>query len=488
MSSGRPTVRAGATAPPAPASPLRVAAAPMLAVTVVLLAVAGRYGPHWDELYFRMLPLRWWYVDQPPLTVWLTWLTDQVSDELWVQRLPAIAAAAAGAFVAGMFPRALGASPGTQRLAAWAHAFTVYPLLMGHIFTTAAIDLLAWEIVILLVLRAAQGRPRFLVWAGGVAGVASWNKLLIVALLAALFVSLCLTDRWLLRTRATVAGAGLFLLLAAPQLVAQLANGMPMSQVSAGLVAQHGTLVRLVILPALALFVGPPFLRVWVDGLLDPWRGVRHAGRFLLPTVVLVVAFTFASPSQPYYPVGAVLPALSMGWASPHLRRRWSRTKRRGVVAVNAAVACLLCLPLLPVTGPWTTALATVNPVIRDEIGWPELAGQVTRARQDGEDVVVDSYALAGAVDFYGSPTDRAAVYSGHNGLWGLGPPRSDRVLLVGEHAAAQRGAFASCVPAGTLRTGPVVHPDLVAVPMLHCEDPDAEWRTLWPRFRRLSG
>ena len=488
MIPGSSRVRTGATAVGVPVSPLRVAAAPMIAVTLVLLLVAGRYGPHWDELYFRMLPLQWWYVDQPPLTVWLTWLAARLSDQLWVQRLPAIAAAAAGALVASMFPRALGAGPRVQRLAAWAHAFTVYPLLMGHIFTTAAIDLLAWEVVILLVLRASLGQPRFLVWAGAAAGIASWNKLLIVVLLAALFVSLCLTHRRLLWTREAVAGAGLFLLLAAPQLIAQLANAMPMSQVSAGLVAQHGTLVRLVLLPALALFVGPPLIRVAVDGLVDPWRSPGPAGRFLLPTVVLVVAFTVASPSQPYYPVGAVLPALSLGWASRRLRKRWGPAKRRGVVVANAVIACLFCLPLLPATEPWLPALSRVNPTIRDQAGWPELAQRVTETRRDGEDVVVDTYALAGAVHFYGSPTDRASVYSGHNGLWQLGPPRSPRVLLVGEHATAHRTSFSSCVPAGTLPTGPVVHPELVAVPMLHCEDPVTDWRSLWPRFRRLSG
>ncbi|RKQ33143.1 ArnT family glycosyltransferase [Kocuria tytonis] len=479
---------AGSTALPAAISPLRIAAAPMIAVSVALLLVAGRYGPHWDELYFRMLPLRWWYVDQPPLTVWLTWLAAHVSDAVWVQRLPAVAAAAAGALVASLFPRALGTGPWTQRLAAWAHAFTVYPLLMGHIFTTGALDLLAWELVILFVLRAAQGRPRFLVWAGAVAGVACWNKLLVVALLGALFVSLCLTCRWLLRTRETVLGAGLFLVLAAPQLWAQLSHGLPMSQVSAGLVAQQGDVVRLALLPALALFVGPPLTLVALHGLLDPWRGAEPAARFLLPTVLLVVAFTLVSPSQPHYPMGAVLPALSLGWAGPRLRRRWSRGRRGAVVLANAAVACLICLPLLPAAQPWVGVQSAVNPTVRDQLGWPELAAEVTGAREPGEDVVVDGYALAGAVHRYGSPADRAALHSGHNGLWDLGPPRSQRVLLVGEHATALRGSFASCAPGPSPRTGPVVHPELVDMPVLHCEGPTADWGTLWPRFRRISG
>ncbi|TRY20237.1 glycosyltransferase family 39 protein [Tessaracoccus rhinocerotis] len=469
-------------------SPLRVAAAPMVAVTLVLLAVGPRYGPHWDELYFGMLPLQWWYVDQPPMTVWLSWIAARISDGIWVQRLPAVAAAAAGAVVAGMYPRVLGAGPGTQKLAAWAHAFTVYPLLMGHVFTTAAIDLLAWQVVILLVLRATAGHPRSLVWAGAVAGVACWNKLLIVVLLAAIFASLLLTDRWLLRTRNAVAGACLFGVLAAPQLVAQLAHGLPMGQVSAGLVAEQGTLVRLVLLPTIALFAGPPLLRVWVAGLVDPWRLPGRAGRFLLPALLLLIVWTLAFPSQPHYPMGAVLPALAMGWTSPRLNEDWSPTKRRAVVAANAAVACLLSLPVLPASEPWLSTLSRVNPMIREQVGWPDYAQQIGEIRQDGEDVIIDTYALAGAVHRYGSASERAAVYSGHNGLWDLGPPQSKQVLLVGEHAVAQQDSFASCEPAGELQTRPVVHPQLVDVPMLHCSGPLVDWQALWPQFRRLSG
>lgn len=467
---------------------MRVAAAPMVAVALLLLVVAPRYGPHWDELYFGMLPLRWWYEDQPPLTVWLTWVAIQGSDSIWVQRIPATAAAAAGVLVASLYPRVLGGGLRSQRLAAWAHAFTVYPLLMGHIFTTSAIDLLAWQVVILLVLRASLGHARSLAWAGAVAGLACWNKLLIVALVAALFAAVLLTDRRLLRTRDAVLGACLLMLLAAPQIIAQLAHGLPMAQVSGGLVAQQGTLVRLVLLPVTALFLGPPLLLVWIAGLLDPWRTPGRAGRFLLPTVLVLVAWTFASPSQPYYPVGAVLPALAMGWVSPWLRARWRPGKRSAIVAANAVVACLLCLPLLPASEPWLSLLSRVNPTIRDQLGWPDYARQIGDTRRENEAVVVDLYVLAGAVHRYGSEAERASVHSGHNALWNLGPPHGDRVLLVGEHAMAQRASFRTCADAGMLRTRPVAHPQLAHVPMLHCEEPIAGWETLWPRFRRLSG
>ncbi|NNG20818.1 hypothetical protein HJ590_14855 [Naumannella sp. ID2617S] len=480
---------AGATAAGGAPGPLRLAAVPMVGVTILLLAVAPRYGPHWDELYFGMLPLRWWYVDQPPLTVWLTWAATQFSAELWVQRLPAVAAAAAGVVVAGLFPRTVGAGPSTQRLAAWAHGFTVYPLIMGHIFTTAALDLLAWQVVILLVLRASTGHRHSLTWAGAVAGIACWNKLLIVVLVAALFIALLLTDRRLLRTRQALAGGCLFGVIATPQVAAQLAHGLPMVQVSAGLVAQQGSQVRLILLPALALFLGPPLLRVWVSGLIDPWRDAGRPARFLLPTVLLLILWTFTFPSQPHYPVAAALPALALGWASPRLRDRWSLRTRRTVIAANSAVACLLCLPLVPSSDPWLPVLSRLNPTIRDQAGWRERAQQIEATRGSGEAVLTDNYALAGAVHRFspGGP-DRASVHSGHNALWELGPPRSERVLLVGRQAVAQRALFRSCTPAGTLRTAPVVHPQLAEVPMLHCTDPVASWPTLWPRFRRLSG
>ena len=468
--------------------PVRVALVPALTVTVVLLAVSARYGPHWDELYFRMLPLRWWYEDQPPLTVWLTWLAARVSDDLWVQRLPAIAAAAAGAVVAGLFPRALGGGVATQRLAAWAHAFTVHPLIMGHIFTTSALDLLAWQVVILLVLRTTLGHPRSLVCAGVVAGLACWNKLLIIALLAALFASLLVTDRRVLLRRETAWAAGLFAVLAAPQLLAQVAHGLPMAQVSAGLVTQQGATVRLWLLPALALFAGPPLVRVWVTGLADPWRAEGGPGRFLLPTVALLIVWTLASPAQPYYPMGAILPALSMGWASPRLERAWSRRKRHGIVAANSVVACLVCLPLWPASGPWLSAQARVNPTVRDQLGWRDYATQIGEARREGEAVVADLYPLAGAVHLYGSPAERASIHSGHNALWAMGPPTSTTVLLVGEHAVAQRGSFRSCTPEGALRPLEPAHPQLADVPMLRCADPLEDWATLWPRFARLSG
>lgn len=467
---------------------LRIAAAPMVALALLLLAVAPHYGPHWDELYFGLLPPRWWYVDQPPVTVWLSWLFGLADEAIWIQRLPAIAAAVASVWVAALFPRALGAGPATQRLAAWAHGFTVYPLMMGHIFTTGALDLLVWQGTILLVLKAATQHPRHLVWAGLVAGLGAWNKLLVVVLVAALFVGLLIGERRLLPTPHAWLGAGLFGLIAAPQGLAQLLNGLPMTSVSAGLIASQGNLVRLALLPALALFAGPPLLLVWFRGLIDPWRSKAAGGRFLLPALVILVGWTFAFPAQPHYPAGALLPALAMGWASPWLQARWSERKQRWIVLANSLVAILLCLPVLPPVDPWLRVVGTLNPTLRDQVGWPDHAAQVLAERRPDEAIVLDTYALAGAVHRYAAPSERAVVHSGHNALWELGPPASDRILLVGPDAVAQRSLFRSCEAAPSLVVRPDAHPRLQHQPMAHCREPIGGWERAWPHLRRLSG
>lgn len=336
---------------------------PAALLAVLLVAVGDRYGPHGDELYFRMLPLRWWYDDQPPLTVWLTAAAGLLGDDPRLLRLPAVLAAVAGVFVAAAFPAALGAGPAARRLAAWAHAFTVYPLLMGHLFLTAALDFLAWQVIVLFALRATLGRPQALVGAGIVAGLACWNKLLVLVLVAALTAGLLLTDRALLRTRAALAAAAAVTVGAAPQLAAQLLHGLPTRQVSADLVTTQGTLVRAILIPATVVFLGPPLAPVWWRGLTGPWREADRRGRLLLPTAMIMLAWALVFPGQPYYAAPALFPALATGFARTAApgRRTFSRPGWGRVVAANSAVSVLICLPVLPVSSPLLPALAVLN-------------------------------------------------------------------------------------------------------------------------------
>ena len=58
--------------------PWRYITAAVVVVCALLYATLSRYGYHRDELYFRMLPTRWGYVDQPFLTPLLVKLSIRV--------------------------------------------------------------------------------------------------------------------------------------------------------------------------------------------------------------------------------------------------------------------------------------------------------------------------------------------------------------------------------------------------------------------------
>jgi hypothetical protein len=519
-----------------------------LAVMIVLLATASRHGFHGDELYFRMLPPAWWYDDQPPLTVWLAHAAASVSDAVWVQRLPAALAAGAGALVAGLFPRLLGADVRVQRIAAWAHAFTVYPLLMGHVMLTASLDLLAWQLVVLGVVAALTGRRHALTWAGAAAGVACWNKLLVLVLVAAAFVALAACARWVLRTRDAWCGAALLVAVGGFQVGAQIVHGVPMLDVSADLVARHGALNRCLVVPLLVVFVGPPFVQVAWRGLwwrpgsrraahpgADDGRHVEaygwrsapaddarvkafggvtndpfstddgHAGRIapdppqqrtgpvLAVVGAIVLVFALVSPAQPYYAVAVFLPLVAVGWARAAADEEHVWRRAPIVVTANAVVAALICLPIVPVSSPAFSIVSALDPIQRDQTDWPSLAAQMAAARPTGAAIVTDSYALAGAAHQYGPAlgVPRADVASWHNALWSLGPPRSDGgtrdVLAVGGDEHRIRAAFTRCDPAGRL-IAPHDPFGLDGTTMLRCSDPRGGWGAVWPTLRRLGG
>ena len=523
-----------------------------LAVMIVLLATSSRHGFHGDELYFRMLPPAWWYDDQPPLTVWLAHAAASVSDAVWVQRLPAALAAGAGALVAGLFPRLLGADVRVQRIAAWAHAFTVYPLLMGHVMLTASLDLLAWQLVVLGVVAALTGRRHALTWAGAAAGVACWNKLLVLVLVAAAFVALAACARWVLRTRDAWCGAALLVAVGGFQVGAQIVHGVPMLDVSADLVARHGALNRWLVVPLLVVFVGPPFVQVawrglwwrpgsrraahpgaddghdgggrveaggWRSGPADDARvkafgGVTndpfstddgHAGRIapdppqqrtgpvFAVMAAIVLVFALVSPAQPYYAVAVFLPLVAVGWARAAADEEHVWRRAPIVVTANAVVAALICLPIVPVSSPAFSIVSALDPIQRDQTDWPSLAAQMAAARPTGAAIVTDSYALAGAAHQYGPAlgVPRADVASWHNALWSLGPPRSDG----GTHDVLAVGGDEHRIRAAFTRCDPagrLIAPHdpfgLDGTTMLRCSDPRGGWGAVWPTLRRLGG
>ncbi|HEY2360114.1 MAG TPA: glycosyltransferase family 39 protein, partial [Candidatus Angelobacter sp.] len=185
-----------------PAIVLYIAAAKML----LHLSMVARYGIFRDEMYYLACSrhMAWGYVDHPPFTVWVAWISRVVLGDspLGVRLLPILAGAAV-VWLAGALTREMGGGRFAQGLAALA-VFVVPLYLVAHTWLTDNVfEQLIWMTCVWLVLRAINtGDARYWLWFGVVAGLGFENKYSIAFLLLGLFTGVVLTPhRHFLKSR-----------------------------------------------------------------------------------------------------------------------------------------------------------------------------------------------------------------------------------------------------------------------------------------------
>jgi Dolichyl-phosphate-mannose-protein mannosyltransferase len=456
------------------------------------------YGYHRDELYYRMLPPAWGYVDQPPLTPLLARLTTHLADEVWALRIPATVATALSVVAVALVCRQLGGGRGAQALAAWGYAFAAMPLALGHVLLTSTIDLFLLSVLVLVVLRAATDSPRWWLAAGVVAGVATYNRLLVAVVGVGLLAGIALLGpRSAFRSPWLWAGAGAGLVVALPNLLYQATNGWPQLEMGAALSADKAGDVRAQAPLLLLVMLGPPLVVVWVAGMV--WL-LRHERRrqvgFLVVGFVVLLAFTYGSGAQPHYPVHLVSVMYAAGcvpvarWLGA--RRVW-RPVAVVLLAVNAAVSLLLALPLVPLDRVGATPLPDTSPLAADQVGWPHYVAQVAAAYRQSPGhptvVVASNYGEAGAIARFGGPLGLPTPMSGQNALADVRRPTDDTrvVLVVGYQYDDVRDLFASCQVVARLDNKVDVDNEEQGAPVAVCRDPVEPWRQLWPRFHHLD-
>lgn len=472
-------------------TPHRAAWVPILLVSTVvaatLVALAGRYGPHRDELYFLAAGhrLAWGYPDQPPLTPLLARVADALAPgSLYALRAPSALAAAGTVVLAGL--AACGA----------------VVLVTGHLLSTATFDLLAWTAVTVLALRALlRDAPRTWLAVGAVAGIALLNKHLVLALLAGLVAGIALTPaaRHHLRSPWAWGGAALALALWAPNLLWQATHGWPQLTLAEDINAEYGVLgERLGYLAFQLIQFSPLAVPLWVAGLVGLWRGRQGwaAARPLAWAYALLLVGFLVVGGKGYY-LGGLYPAL-LAAGSVLVTRRWAERPRLLAAVPVALVLGILpalpsALPLLPPERFAGSIWHTLGEDQAETIGWPSLidtvAGAVAAVPADQRDttvVMTANYGEAGAVEWYGAGRALPAAYSGHNGfgLWGPPPAGTAPVILLG-FRNPPADAFTGCRRADVADTGLDNEED--GRPVWLCAGPARPWAQLWPQLLHLD-
>jgi hypothetical protein len=477
--------------------PLALVAAALVAL---LVATAGGYGYHRDELYFLLVGGHpaWGYADQPPLVPLLVHATDaMVGGSLAGLRVPPALAAGLTALLAGVTARELGAARGGQVLAAGCVAVGAVTLAAGHLASTTAYDVLAWTAVVWLAVRGTLRDERLWLLAGLVAGVGLQVKSLMAFLLLGVAAGVLLAGpRRLLRSPWVWAGALAALLLWAPNLWWQAREGWPQLDMAEAIAAGgSGTSAsRLELVPFQLVLVSPFLVPVWVLGLVRLLRAAElRAVRFVgVAYLVLLVVFVVTG-GKPYYLAG-LYPVLLAAGAQPvagWAARSWTRLGLLvAALAGSLAVAAVLFLPVVPVDRLGGTPVVEVNYDAGETVGWPELAAtveDVVRGTGDPETVVLTAnYGQAGAVARF---APGVPVFSGHVALAELGPPpeHARTVVVVGYDEATLGRWCGSVERAATVDNGVGLDNDEQGRPVWVCRGLQRPWADLWPEVRHLG-
>ncbi|MGA7987733.1 MAG: glycosyltransferase family 39 protein [Candidatus Dormiibacterota bacterium] len=391
------------------------AAACLLAIR---LATNGVLGFHIDELYYmtsgRHPALG--YVDYPPIVPLLSRLeTGLLGVTPWTLRvLPAIA----GAFnviLCGAYVRKLGGSVRLQALGLLVGI--TEPILIGtYLFQTVVFDQVAWMLSLYWFLSLIIDRkPRTWIYLGITLGVGLEVKFLIIALIAGIVLAVLLTPslRAELRTRYPWIAAAAALLIWAPNIAWQIANGFPTVTYllnHQGDIRSGGGVADFVVLFLLILFLLIP---LWVAGFIWLFRN-RDLRPIGIACAVPLVVYLFVGKF--YYPGPTIPIVMAAGLVA---LSQVTQPRRRQVLAGAVVLAGVLgFLALMKETVPTTpadrlhaTGLDTADSDFASTVGWVSITKQLTSVygrlseSERASTVIVSSdYGVAGALQVFGNP------------------------------------------------------------------------------------
>lgn len=471
------------------------------AVLLVLFAVAPAYGFHRDELYFIVAGRHpaLGYDDQPPLTPLVSAAVVALGGlQPWVVRvLPAFAMALVVVLTAAI-ARELGGTRRAQVIAAIVAGASGY-LAAGHLGVTATYDLLVWAAMLWLVARLLRGSdPRLWLAVGLVAGVGLLNKHLVLFLGFGIVLGLLAHRRDLLRSPWPWLGGVLAMVLWAPNIAWQVANGLPQLEM-ARQIGADGAGERPMIIVELLLLVGPLLFPVTLAGL---WRLYRDPGlrpfRVLGTAFLAILAVMLVTGGKSYYVFGSVPPLMAAGAISVDGWIRGSKARAMAFGAVAAASAVIVAVLTLPVL-PAATVAATPIPELYGEnaetVGWPEFISTVERvvasldpAERERAAIITANYGEQGALELLG--TDLPPVVSGHNSTWSFGPPEDARdvAVVVGwwdpQHLARW---FSGCTVAAKLGNDAAMKNQEQGGSVYVCRSMPRPWSAIWPEVHHFD-
>lgn len=463
-----------------------------LALTKLVIHVAtnlaGGYGYFRDEFYYIACSdhMAWGYVDQPPLSIAVLWLSRLLfGDSLVALRfLPAVAGAVVVA-LAGLMTRELGGNRYAQVLAAC--SVIVAPLLLGanSNYSMNSFDLLFWTLTFyLLVIILKHDEQRHWLVLGLVLGLGLLNKISVLWLGAGLAVGLLLTpNRKLLLARRVWFAAAIAFVVFLPHIIWQAANGFPTLEF-----IKNATANKYVAVSPLEMFIqqilnmNPLTFLIWFPGLVY-FLVAKSAKQFrILPiiyfTVFLILVINRNSKAEylgPMFPMLFALGAFAIEKFIVKFNWRLLKPVLLALVMLSGIAFAPFAIAVLPVESfiayskalgitpstPEKKELSKLPQFYADMFGWEKMVAVVSDAyntltpEEKAKCAIIgNNYGEAGAIDFLGRKYNLPKAISGHNNYWLWGPRNAtgEVVIRLGGSIEAMRESYGEVVQTGTFK------------------------------------
>ena len=478
------------------------------AATVLVHVLTGhQYGFHRDELATLedARHLAWGFVAYPPVTPFFGRLSLILfGTSLAGFRFFAAVAEAVALVLTGLMARELGGRRGAQLLAV--AAGIPFCLGAGALMQYVSFDYLCWVLVAYFVLRLLKtDDARWWLAVGAAIGLGMMTKYTMGFFVIGIVVGVVATPaRRYFASKWLWMGVALSILVFLPNLIWQAQHHF----VSLDFLKHiHERDIRwgrtkdflpeqlkLTLLALPLAIAGLYFYLIAAAG-----RRFRMLGwMFVVPLVLFIVAkgrwYYMAGTYPMLYAAGAVwgerwLSSIGRGW-------RWTvRAVARAALICDVALMAVIALPSAPVNSARWKFAAKNNEDLYEELGWPELTGEVARiwtslppSEQARAGIMAANYGEAGALALYGPGYQLPRPLSGINSFWakGYGDPPPETLIVLGFSQRFRDANFSSCELAGHVPNPYGIeneetreHPDIYV-----CRGMKQSWPEFWKDFQ----
>lgn len=474
--------------------------------------VNTHYGFHRDELatLSDARHLAWGFVAYPPLTPFIGAVELSLFGEsLAGFRFFAAVAQSVVVILSADIAKQIGGSRTAQWITALAVAAGPVSIASSSLFQYVSFDLLWWVLIAWSLVRLIQSDDqRYWLAIGAAIGLGFLTKYAIGICVAGLLVGFVfsplrkqITSKWLW------AGAGVALLIALPNIIWQIQNDFISLEFLKSIHARDIAIGRTDDFLFKQLWVSASFAAVpfWACGLYALLfdRSLKRFRPLALMAITSIALFVVLK-GRDYYsaPIYPPLIAAGSAWIFNRLEDRaslfrWTAAVSGTIIVASMVLYAAIITPVAPIGTLWFARATQINGDLREEIGWPELAGEIERVWNTISDderkrsaIFCSNYGEAGAIELYGPHLGLPNAISPVNSFWvrGYGDPPPETVIAVGFRKERLEEMFEAVEIAGQIPNPLNIANEESGRPEIYiCRRLRRPWSDVWPTIRSFG-